>query len=291
MTTPRSCAIVLLHPGAMGAALGAHLQDIGHDVRFIEQDRSTNTVRRAHAAGLRSFPNLHDALDDADLVLSVCPPHGALALAGQVANAIRHRGFTGIYVDANAISPATTSAIGAMIEAAGARFVDGGIIGPPPAREPRTGQGSTRLYLSGPQAQAVAVMLSTPGIHTRVLDGPIGKASALKMIYAGWNKGTIALLASLQALAASHDLNEALHAEWAQSDPDALTRSRRVATNAHKAWRWEAEMQAIADTFDEAGLPDGFHRSAAQIYARLQAFKDADQQPDDADIVASLLGT
>lgn len=272
-------SILLLHPGAMGAAIGARLCAIGHRVSWVSEGRSAETVERANAAGLRGVASLPAALEQTDIVLSVCPPHGAIALANAVAEAMRAGGFRGIYVDANAISPASSIEVGAIVEAAGARFVDGGIIGPPPATGLDGSTSNARLYLSGREAVTIARALDAPPLATRVLDGPIGKASALKMAYAGWNKGTIALLASLRALAASHGLDDALLAEWQQSDPDVVKRCGRVPANARKAWRWEAEMQEIADTFAQAGLPDGFHRSAAVVYARMHRFRQSDAAP------------
>ena len=73
--------------------------------------------------------------------MSVCPPHAALDIARQVA------GFGGVYVDANAISPATAREVAGIVEAGGASYVDGGIIGTPPVAP-----GFIRLYLSGPRA-------------------------------------------------------------------------------------------------------------------------------------------
>jgi saccharopine dehydrogenase-like NADP-dependent oxidoreductase len=37
---------------------------------------------------------------------------------------------------------------------------------------------------------------------------------------------------------------------------------------ASKGWRWIAEMEEIAATFAAVGVPDGFHRAAAEVYRR-----------------------
>ncbi len=126
--------IALLHPGEMGAALGACLVSRGFRVLWVSQGRSAATRKRAEAAGLEECETLDRALAAADVVFSVCPPHGALDLA----RAVAEKNFGGVYVDANAIAPASAREIGRAIEAAGASFVDGGIIGPPPNAPGRT---------------------------------------------------------------------------------------------------------------------------------------------------------
>jgi len=212
-------------------------------------------------------------------VLSVCPPHGALALAREVAEAR----FRGVYVDANAVAPATAREAALAIEAAGGTFVDGGIIGPPPRDGTRT-----RLYLSGRDATTLAPLLSSDELVTRALDAPVGAASALKAAYAAWNKGAIALAVAVQALAERSGVGDALAEEWRSTQPDALKRLEQMRGSARKAWRWTGEMEEIAATFAEVGLPDGFHLAAAQLYDQMAAFKDAGTAPPLAEIVAAL---
>src|SRR3954470_23132622 len=138
-------AIGVLHPGEMGAALGARLRERGREVRWAGEGRSERTHARAAAARLRDAGSLTALAAETDVLLSVCPPHAALEVARAVA------GYTGVFVDANAIAPATVDSVRAVVEGAGGRFVDGGVVGPPPERE-----GTTRLYLSGPEAARVA---------------------------------------------------------------------------------------------------------------------------------------
>src|SRR5439155_750591 len=104
--------------------------------------------------------------------------------APDVAREVAAAHFGGTFVDGNAVAPATTRAIGEIVTAGGAHFVDGGIIGPPARKA-----GGTRLYLSGPDAADVAAHFKSSLLEAIVLDGPVGAASAIKMAYAGWNKG------------------------------------------------------------------------------------------------------
>jgi 3-hydroxyisobutyrate dehydrogenase-like beta-hydroxyacid dehydrogenase len=248
--------IGLLHPGAMGSAVGGLLVGAGHEVLWASDGRSEASAARAHAAGLHDAGAAAELAARSDLVLSICPPHGAVETARSV------RGFTGVYVDANAISPATAAEIRAIVEDAGARYVDAGIIGPPPASEP-----TTRLYLSGPEAPTVAAAFAGTALQSPVLDADPTAASALKMAYAGWTKGSAALLLTVRAAARAHGVEEALIAEWEQSIPALPDRSRQAARAAdEKGWRWVAEMQEIAATMTAAGLPPGFHEAAAEVF-------------------------
>jgi 3-hydroxyisobutyrate dehydrogenase-like beta-hydroxyacid dehydrogenase len=249
--------IGLLHPGEMGAALAMQLRR-GRPVLWASSGRSAETVQRAEEAGLRDVGTVEELAESTDVIFSVCPPHGALAVAESVA------GFKGIYVDANAVSPMTARQIGSLVEDAGARFVDGGIVGPPP----RDGV-PTSLYLSGAMAPAVADLFRDTVVRARIVSDEPGSASAVKMAYAAWTKGTAALLLAIRALARAEGVEATLLNEWQESIPDLLERSDRAGLAAdRKGWRWVGEMEEIASTFAAAGLPDGFHEAAAEIYRR-----------------------
>jgi 3-hydroxyisobutyrate dehydrogenase-like beta-hydroxyacid dehydrogenase len=274
--------VALLHPGEMGTAIGACLVSRGCRVLWVEQGRGGATRKRAQAAGLEACNTLAEALAPAEIVLSVCPPHAAL----DVARAVAAKNFRGIFVDANAIAPATTREVGRTVAAAGAAFVDGGIIGPPP-----TASGHTRLYVCGPAREKIAALFAGTHVQAVMLDGEIGAASALKMAYAAWTKGSAALIAAVRALAQAETVDDSLLAEWKLSQPHLIKESDAVRGKVRKAWRWVAEMEEIAASFAAAGLPDGFHRAAAEIYARLAGFKDAAAPPPLDEITAALRET
>jgi len=271
--------ICILHPGEMGAAVGRAARDAGARVLWSSAGRSAETRKRAAEAGLEDAGGLGDALQAAGIVLSVCPPHAALDLAGAVAA----HSYRGIFVDANAVSPDTTRQIGAVVERAGARFVDGGIVGPPPA--PGT---STRLYLSGRGADRIGRLFAGTPLTAMVLDAPAGAASAVKMCYASWTKGTALLLLAVRALAEREDVVQALAEEWRISQPDLFQRLDRAVTQSRKGWRWIAEMEEIAASFGDAGLPEGFALAGAELCRRLERFKGA-RGTTLEEIVAALL--
>jgi 3-hydroxyisobutyrate dehydrogenase-like beta-hydroxyacid dehydrogenase len=253
-----AATIGLLHPGEMGAAIGAVLRGRGQRVVWASEERSADTRKRADEAGLEDAGSVEELVRRSEVILSVCPPHAALEVAGSVA------GFRGVFVDANAIAPATAREVAAVVAAGGGESVDGGIIGPPPRAA-----GATRLYLSGGEAEAVACLFAGSVVDARVLSGELGTASALKMAYAAWTKGTAALLLAIGELARAEGVESALHEEWRLSLPDLNERSQRAARSAQaKGWRWVGEMEEIASTFAAAGLPDGFHRAAAEVFRR-----------------------
>lgn len=248
--------IGLLHPGEMGAALGSVLRERGADVLWAAAGRSDATALRAEAAGLRDVGAVEELARRSDVILSVCPPHAALDVARSVA------GFDGVFVDANAVSPATARAIGTVIEPVG-RFVDGGIVGPPPRGA------ATRLYLSGGPARLVADLFDGTLVDARIVSDQVGAASAVKMSYAAWTKGTAALLLAIRALARAEGVEARLLEEWRESIPDLPGDSLRAARAAGaKGWRWVGEMEQIASTFASAELPSGFHLAAADVFRR-----------------------
>jgi 3-hydroxyisobutyrate dehydrogenase-like beta-hydroxyacid dehydrogenase len=250
--------IGLLHPGEMGAAVGRCLTKSGHAVLWASEGRSHATQDRAKAAGLTDARTIAAVAGQAGIILSVCPPHAAADVAWAV------HGFRGLYVDANAISPGTAREVAQMITDAGGRYVDGGIIGLPP-----TAPGSTRLYLSGPDAPTIQALFEGTDLDARIAGPALTAASAVKMSYAAWTKGTAALILAIRELAREEGVEEALLAEWALSQPGLEKRSQRSAQSAAaKGWRWVAEMEEIAATMAAAGLPDGFHQAAAEMFRR-----------------------
>jgi 3-hydroxyisobutyrate dehydrogenase-like beta-hydroxyacid dehydrogenase len=249
----------LLHPGAMGAAVGRALTQAGRTVLWASEGRSARSADRAAHAGLEDAGTTAELGARSDLVLAICPPQGALDTARSIGP------FTGVYLDANAVSPATAGEIRAVVQAAGGRYVDGGIIGPPPEGPEPT----ARLYLSGPEAPAVAEVFAGTGLTTPVLEGEATAASALKMAYAGWTKGTAALLLTMRDAARAHGVEDALVREWEHSIPSLPDRSAQAARQAdEKGWRWVAEMREIAATLAAADLPAGFHEAAAEVFER-----------------------
>ena len=272
-------SVGLLHPGQMGASVGRALVAGGSQVLWSSRGRSAESRERATDAGLEDAGDLAALAGRVARVVTVCPP----AAAGEVARRVLEAGFRGIYVDANAVAPETAARLAREVEAEGCEFVDGGIIGPPAHRP-----GSTRLYLSGARASEIAEAFAGTNLDARVIDGGAGAASALKMAYAAWTKGSAALLLAARTLAHGAGVESSLLEEWRLSQPHLEAQSEGTARGVSpKAWRFAGEMEEIAATFAAAGLPAGFHLAAAEVYERLAGFRTG--EPADAAAAAAAL--
>ena len=273
--------IGILHPGEMGVSIAASAINSGHQVYWMPRGRSDKTRLRAEKHNLIDGESLSQLCQISEIIFSICPPH----TSEDVAKSVIEHGFKGYYLDANAISPQRSIRIGQMMESNGIRFIDGGIIGGP-VWKPK----ETWLYLSGKDAKVIAGCFSNGPLETKIIGDEIGKASALKMCYAAYSKGTTALLAAILATAESLGVRDELYGQWEMDDPSfseqANSRTTRVTA---KAWRFEGEMHEIASTFQEVGLPNGFHEAAAEIYHRMAGFKDSPETPEIDDVLNALL--
>jgi len=250
--------VAVIGAGAMGCGVGQRLNEQGLKVVTALAGRSEASVRRARAAGMVSV--VDQQIADADIILSIVPPGEAVAVAQRFAPLLK--GKAAVYVDCNAVSPETAVAIGKIIAVSGCAYVDIGIIGGPPRPD---GYGPA-LYACGPQASRLAV-LTAHGLDLRVLDGPIGAASALKMSYAGITKGFTAVGAAMMLAASRAGAADALYQELAVSQPALLAwLTRQMPGMYGKAYRWVAEMEEIAQ-FTRAHAPtDEIYQGVARFY-------------------------
>lgn len=263
-------SIGILHPGAMGSSIGGALVGAGHEVLWASEGRGEATRTRAEGDGLTDVGPLAVIVERAETLISVCPPAEAVSVAEEVAGL----GFDGLYLDANAIAPSTARTIASVIEHGGATYLDGGIIGPP-ARA----RGLTVLYLSGDRGRSdeVTALFDGGPLITHYLGDAPGAASAVKMAFAAWTKGTSALLLAIRALAEAEGVTDGLDHAWGVLTPELHDRLATTAAGvAPKAWRFAGEMQEIAHSFESVGLPGGFHAAAGAVYAALADLRDAD---------------
>lgn len=255
----------LLHPGAMGTFLGTAVAAAGHEVLWVGAGRSTAT--RERAAGFTEVATLAEIVGAAPVIISVCPPESALEVARTVAAA----SFTGLYVDANAVSARTVEAVAELLT----DVVDGAVIGGPTSDD-------AVLHLAGDRAIDAAAIFDPTVVRTHLHDGPLGTASTLKACYAASSKAVTALLLASRAAARAGGVEDALVDEWARTMPDVLARSdaslRQIGA---KAWRFSGEMTEAADVFDGAGVPSGFSSAAAEVFARLADLRDVSYVPAD----------
>jgi 3-hydroxyisobutyrate dehydrogenase-like beta-hydroxyacid dehydrogenase len=276
-----ACTVAILAPGEMGATIAARLGERGVKVTTSLAGRSAASVARAERAGMLAAADDDALIDGADFFLSICPPGEAVALARRLVPALTRAQRKPIYVDCNAISPATAQEIGKVLARAGCPYVDGGIIGPPPAPNAI----ATRIYVSGPAAHDVA-HLSEFGVPFLVLDGPVGAASALKMSYAGIAKGFTAIAVAMVLGATRAGSADALYKELALSQPNLLAwLTRQVPGMYPKAYRWVAEMEEIGHFLEDGTAGGNMFADIARLY---QDVAGAVRAPSVGDAVAQL---
>ena len=248
-----SKTIAILAPGALGSAGARRLSENGARVLTSLKGRSEATLKRASDAGMIGAED--DAIANADIILSIVPPGEAVALAERLAALIVKRNNKPIVVDCNAVNVDTVKRIEEIIGSAQAPFVDGGIIGFPP----QPGSKSPAFYMSGEHARDLAVLRDF-GLDLRIVEGPVGAASALKMSYAGIVKGLAGISSAMVVAATNAGAADALRDELALSQPAILARLEVALPDMiPKAYRWVAEMQEIAGFLG----PD---HPASQIY-------------------------
>ena len=257
--------VAVIAPGMMGSAVANCLTDRGVEVRCLLSGRSPATLARAKAAGMVDANE--DGIAACDFILSIVPPGEALGLAERLAPAMKATNKKPIYVDCNAIAPATVRRIADVVLGAGATFVDGGIIGPPPIPDSK----NTRIYLSGDAAPQV-VVLRDYGLNMPIQEGPIGAASAMKLSYAGFTKGFTALGAGMMLAATRAGTADALIAEMTVSQPALLGwLTKQMPKMPEKAYRWVAEMEEISTFVGEDPAAAQFYQGAARFYERIAA--------------------
>ena len=264
-----SHGVGVLHPGSMGARVAEQAAGTGVPVWWVATGRSPESRERAEAAGLLAAESVEELAARCGIILSVCPP----AAARSVAESVAATSFSGIYLDANAISPEHAADVAASFDGR-ARVVDGGIVGGPPRKV-----GDARLYLSGADTEAVETvraLFAKTVLEPHVLPGPIGRASALKLAFASYNKISYLLAAQAFALASGHGVLDELLELAADKVPGTLlARPAQVTTAGPRAWRWAPEMEEIAAACAEVGVPGDVAALAASVFLRWADLKGA----------------
>ena len=270
--------VAILSPGDMGHAVGRALGENGLDIITCLADRSERTRGLAREAGFRDVSSYEDLVAEADLLLSILVPARAVDTARSVAEAVRATGSELVYADCNAVSPMTTKEIDTIVTSAGSAYIDASIIGGPPGRG-----GAPRFYAAGADT-APLQELNGKGIEVKPMGPEVGRASAIKMCYAGLTKGTSALHVAVLCSAASLGVSKELEQEFENSQSDTLARMRSGLPHiAIPAARWIGEMEEIAASFEHAGSSPHFHQGAADIYRLLSKTPLADENPETAD--------
>ncbi len=268
----------LMSPGDMGQALAIQIQAEGLNVYTALEHRSERTRALAREAKLTDVDTLARLVTECDVVLSVINPGAALDFAREVADALRATGSHTLIVDCNAIAPDTVREVAGVIKGAGGRFLDAGIIGPPPR-----GTAKTNLYVSGPGA-ADLEQLAGPQLVVHVISDRIADASALKMCYGALNKGTQALWLDVLIAAQRLGVDGLLEEQLRQSRVDLYGWALgQFPVMPPKAYRWVPEMLEISKTLATAGITPKMFQGAADVYRFVAATPLGKETPENRD--------
>ena len=262
MTETKSLnCIAILMPGDMGHGCATVFRQHGMRVITCLKGRSQRTRALAKKAGLEDMPTLGDVMQTADLILSILPPEYAVQQAQEAATAMKAAKAYHDYVDCNAISPTTAKKVASAFDYMPVNFIDGGLIGLNPVKENE----GTRLYVSG-KATTLVRQLDGRGLVVRDLGGEIGRASAMKMVYASSTKGAFTLFAAVAVMAELTGLRDELFQELSESQPNTLASIERMLPRIPlDANRWIFEMDEIASTYESLGVTSHFHKGAGDI--------------------------
>lgn len=268
-TDAETQTVAIVGTGEMGSAIGRRLREYGARVTTSLLGRSTASTRRVERAGLEVRNDDQQLIADAGFLLSIVPPAQAYSVAERFHELLRRAPAKPIYVECNAVSPATVRRIASLLDDTKCGFIDAGIIGGPPPARREPGTRRTSIYASGKDAELLK-RLAIHGLEIELLDEQIGSASAFKMCYGALTKGLTAFGSVIIRAASRHDLASALRGELAQSQPEILKLlTRRIPDMLPKAYRWEGEMEEIASFLDDDEAGVSMFKGAAKLYSRL----------------------
>ena len=268
----------IMSPGDMGQAVAGQIKAKGLNVYTALEHRSERTRGLARQAGLTDVGTLARLVVECDVVLSIMDPGAAVDFAREVSDAIRASGRRTLIVDCNAISPKTVHEIAGLVEQAGGRFLDAGIIGSPPR-----GTAKANLYVSGKGASDLE-QLAGPQLLVHPIGDRLTDASALKMCYGALTKGTQALW--LEVLIAAERLGIAglLDQQLQQSQADRYHWALgQFPSLTPKAYRWVPEMLEESKTLGSVGVTPTMFQGAAEVYRFVASTPLGKETPENRD--------
>lgn len=271
--------IAILSPGNMGGAVGARLKESGYDLITCLAGRSDFTRRKAEEAGFRDVADMNDLVSQADLILSILDPAKADEIAESVGAAMKAAGRTPVFADCNATSPATALRLNGIIEGAGGKFVDVGIIGGAPTRRENFPQFCT----SGPHA-ALLDELHDKGVRIEHIGPDIGQGSAIKICNGAYNKGAFALYTTVMLAAERYGCTEFLRDRLPDSQAGSVKKlDQAILRLPSLSGRYIGEMEQVAETFGAIGLTPDIHKGAADLFRLLNTSPLATEHREEID--------
>jgi 3-hydroxyisobutyrate dehydrogenase-like beta-hydroxyacid dehydrogenase len=242
--------------GEVGKIFGAGLQGFdgvtsvsAWDLKFAEP--SVREAERASTlrAGVTAVDSMQALCAGSDLVISAVTASNTLAVAQEAA---RHIKPGAVFLDLNSASPGTKQRAGVVIDEAGGRYVEAGVMTSVPPYGIKV-----PMLLSGPTAAELSDLLNGWGMDAKPVSDRLGVASAIKMCRSVMIKGLEALVIESYATARAYGVEDHVlptleetfpSIDWARQG--AYFFSRVVQHGKRRA----EEMREAANTVREAGF-------------------------------------
>ncbi len=245
----------MLGYGEVGKIIAAGLRErlstvSAWDLKFDLPLIRDSEREHAASAGVLALDSLAQLCQFSDLVISAVTASNTLAVAQAAAAHIQPGAF---FLDLNSASPGTKQQAAALIDGAGAHYVEAGVmssVAPHGIRVP--------MLLGGGRAAELAEVLNAWGMNARTVSSELGIASAIKMCRSVMIKGLEALVIESYLTARAYGVEDRLlptlqetfpSIDWAQQG--AYFFSRVVQHGQRRA----EEMRESANTVRETGFP------------------------------------
>ena len=266
--------IAFIGYGEVGRILAEDLAPQGHALSAYDTKLAgaAGDALRDHAArtGVRLARDHAAAVQGADLVISAVTASQAEAVAQACAPALAPQAF---FLDFNSASPGAKIRAAGVVEAAGARYVEGAVMtSVPPYRS------KVPLLLGGPDAAALQPVLQGLGFAPRVYSDTLGVASATKMCRSVMIKGLEAMVIESFTTARHYGVEDAVLASLQETFPGIDWEKQgayffqRVIEHGR---RRSEEVREVAETVREAGLVPFSAAGTAERQAHIADLADA----------------
>jgi 3-hydroxyisobutyrate dehydrogenase-like beta-hydroxyacid dehydrogenase len=234
-----------------------------YDIIFEDEARAPERLAKAKALGVEAAPSALAACGNAALVISAVTADAAETVAGEARHYLRPGQ---IFFDVNSAAPSTKIRAARHVEACGAHYVEGAVMGPVRAAGIRVA-----ILAGGAAADNTSALLNGLGFNVTPVAAEHGKASAIKLCRSIVIKGLEALMIDCAAASAKAGVTGEVYASLAETFPSidwpalADDMAERVATH---GIRRSAEMREAAQMLGEMGFDPVLAEAVANAQAR-----------------------
>jgi 3-hydroxyisobutyrate dehydrogenase-like beta-hydroxyacid dehydrogenase len=246
--------------GIFCAGLANHMDSVyAWDVKLTDDAVAAPLRERAGRDRVALCASAADLCAQANLVISAVTASNTLAVAREAAAHLRPGT---IFLDLNSASPGAKREAGAVIEAAGGRYVEAGVMSSVPPHGIRV-----PMLLGGPHAESLAAQLRDWGMDAQAASPELGIASAIKMCRSVMIKGLEALVIESYTTARAYGVEDHVLPTLQETFPsiDWSEQGRYFYSRVVQHGKRRAEeMREVANTVREAGFDPLMSAATAQ---------------------------